>query len=185
MKKKSGSRKVRGMDSQRTIAKEFLRKHLFADQSDNGQTNAARLEKSIYNEVLRKAQKDRIPLTWDYPGFRDRYIQKVLSIKFNLLHSKNPRLFQRLKDGEVSYTWLASAMPYDMFPELWDPVMEQVAMKAMRRENRNSGKKVEGAFQCRKCKSKFTEYYQLQTRSADEPMTTFVTCLNCENRWKC
>ena len=27
-------------------------------------------------------------------------------------------------------------------------------------------------------------YYQLQTRSADEPMTTFITCLNCNNKWK-
>ncbi|BGP36215.1 transcription elongation factor TFIIS [Rhodotorula kratochvilovae] len=27
-------------------------------------------------------------------------------------------------------------------------------------------------------------YYQMQTRSADEPMTTFVTCLACSNRWK-
>ena len=27
-------------------------------------------------------------------------------------------------------------------------------------------------------------YIQLQTRSADEPMTTFVLCLECGNRWK-
>lgn len=26
---------------------------------------------------------------------------------------------------------------------------------------------------------------QLQTRSADEPMTTFVTCVACNNKWKC
>ena len=25
---------------------------------------------------------------------------------------------------------------------------------------------------------------QMQTRSADEPMTTFVTCTVCNNRWK-
>ena len=28
-------------------------------------------------------------------------------------------------------------------------------------------------------------YYQLQTRSADEPMTTFVTCIKCGTRFKC
>ena len=39
-------------------------------------------------------------------------------------------------------------------------------------------------FKCGKCKQRKTTYYQMQTRSADEPMTTFVTCLNCDNRWK-
>jgi DNA-directed RNA polymerase subunit M/transcription elongation factor TFIIS len=42
-----------------------------------------------------------------------------------------------------------------------------------------------GTFKCSKCKSQKTTYYQMQTRSADEPMTTFVTCLNCSKRWKC
>ena len=40
------------------------------------------------------------------------------------------------------------------------------------------------AFQCGKCKQRKTRYYQMQTRSADEPMTTFVTCVNCNNKWK-
>ncbi|KAL0341188.1 UNVERIFIED_CONTAM: Transcription elongation factor TFIIS [Sesamum radiatum] len=39
-------------------------------------------------------------------------------------------------------------------------------------------------FTCGRCKKKETTYYQMQTRSADEPMTTFVTCVNCNNRWK-
>jgi len=43
----------------------------------------------------------------------------------------------------------------------------------------------EGILQCRKCKSKKTTYYQLQTRSADEPMTTYATCKNCGLKWKC
>jgi len=42
----------------------------------------------------------------------------------------------------------------------------------------------DGVFKCGKCKSMKTTYYQMQTRSADEPLTTFVTCLNCEKRWK-
>lgn len=39
-------------------------------------------------------------------------------------------------------------------------------------------------FKCGKCKNRKTTYHQLQTRSADEPMTTFVTCVVCKNRWK-
>ena len=37
---------------------------------------------------------------------------------------------------------------------------------------------------CRKCGKRKVEHYTKQTRSADEPMTTFVTCVHCQNRWK-
>ena len=40
-------------------------------------------------------------------------------------------------------------------------------------------------FTCGRCKSIKTTSTQKQTRSADEPMTVFVLCLNCGNRWKC
>ncbi|KAK7047744.1 transcription elongation factor TFIIS [Paramarasmius palmivorus] len=40
------------------------------------------------------------------------------------------------------------------------------------------------AFQCARCKQRKCRYRQAQTRSADEPMTTFVTCINCGNKWR-
>jgi transcription elongation factor S-II len=40
-------------------------------------------------------------------------------------------------------------------------------------------------FRCGKCGQRSCTYFQMQTRSADEPMTTFVTCTHCGNRWKC
>ena len=40
-------------------------------------------------------------------------------------------------------------------------------------------------FTCRKCKGNQCTYYQMQTRSADEPMTVYVSCCICGNRWKC
>ena len=41
-------------------------------------------------------------------------------------------------------------------------------------------------FECpnRKCREYKATYYQMQTRSADEPMTTFLTCLKCNKKWK-
>ena len=44
-------------------------------------------------------------------------------------------------------------------------------------------KATEGILICPKCRSKNTEYYQKQTRSADEPMTTFANCVDCGKRW--
>ena len=39
-------------------------------------------------------------------------------------------------------------------------------------------------FTCGKCKSKRCTYYTMQTRSADEPETIFITCLDCGKNWK-
>lgn len=39
-------------------------------------------------------------------------------------------------------------------------------------------------FKCHKCKQTKTTMYAVQTRSADEPMTLFVTCLTCGFHWK-
>ncbi|KAJ7235084.1 hypothetical protein B0H12DRAFT_1222710 [Mycena haematopus] len=40
------------------------------------------------------------------------------------------------------------------------------------------------AFQCSKCKQRKCRYRQVQTRGPDEPMTTFITCMNCNSKWR-
>ena len=37
---------------------------------------------------------------------------------------------------------------------------------------------------CPKCGHKRAYYMQMQTRSADEPMTVFYRCVQCKKRWK-
>ena len=71
-----------------------------------------------------------------------------------------------------------------MQPERW---ADLIAAKKLKDENRYAPRLEASTdnFTCYKCRSKKCSYYQLQTRSADEPMTTFVTCLDCGNRWKC
>lgn len=39
-------------------------------------------------------------------------------------------------------------------------------------------------FMCPKCGAKKCSYYELQTRSSDEAMTSFITCSACGNKWK-
>ena len=39
-------------------------------------------------------------------------------------------------------------------------------------------------YTCNNCKKNECNIYQLQTRSADEPMTVFITCINCGKKWR-
>jgi DNA-directed RNA polymerase subunit M/transcription elongation factor TFIIS len=41
----------------------------------------------------------------------------------------------------------------------------------------------EGVLKCGKCGHSRTFSYTKQTRSADEPMTTFATCMTCKHKW--
>ena len=72
----------------------------------------------------------------------------------------------------------------ELNPKKWEALIEQ----KIKRDKAKYETKIQAAtdiFKCRKCKSNECTYYQMQTRSADEPMTTFVSCINCGNRWKC
>jgi transcription elongation factor S-II len=40
------------------------------------------------------------------------------------------------------------------------------------------------SLQCGKCGQRKVTYTEAQTRSADEPMTLFCTCMNCGKSWR-
>ena len=78
---------------------------------------------------------------------------------------------------------LAFMTHQEMHPELWKDLIEQ----KMKRDESKMNQRLEAStdmFTCKKCKSKRCTYYELQTRSADEPATIFVTCLDCGKNWK-
>lgn len=79
---------------------------------------------------------------------------------------------------------IAESSHSDLRPELWKAIIDkQSKTNEMLFETRQEV--ATDDFTCPKCHQKKCTYYQLQTRAADEPMTTFVTCINCGKRWKC
>ena len=144
------------------------------------------LEKCIFNWAVRLTKiKDDQP-SWENPMFKSRYKIKFLDIQYNLNDPTN-NLVKRLKDGDVKVTDVVYMAPEELNPHgLTAVTKEKLRIAAHHKFAVNTDNEdYEGFFKCGKCKSKKTTYYQMQTRSADEPMTTFVTCINCQNRWKC
>lgn len=147
---------------------------------------AINLERGIFNACV--SQKDSKTVFWNN-SFRDQYISHFLHIYHNLnpiSHVGNPNLLRRFLNKEFSIDQLCQEMTgEDMFPERYYEYHQEQQEELDKIEAHKAMlNKVSGLFRCGKCKQNKTTYYQLQTRSADEPATTFVTCLNCGNKWR-
>ena len=113
------------------------------------------------------------------------YKGKVRQLSFNLKDQKNPDLRRSVADGLIAPKVLLDLKPEELGSD--ERRSENTAIREAATAEAVRGQKKEAstdAFKCGKCKQRQCTYYQLQTRSADEPMTTFVTCVNCDNRWK-
>jgi transcription elongation factor S-II len=153
--------------------------HLFILLKNNN--IASNLEKGIYNYCIKEATKKNIVKKWDNSYFVTLYTDRLRCVYINL---KNEELLNKIINKNILAHEVAFMTHQEMLPHKWDKLLE---VKKERDENKYTPK-IEAStdnFTCRKCKSKRCTYYQLQTRSADEPMTTFVTCLECTTRWKC
>ena len=139
------------------------------------------IEKSIFNYSIDKSHEYKIIKRWDNPFFVQIYLDKFKMIYFTI---KKDEIKEKIKTGVLITKELAYKTHQEIYPEKWKQMMDN---KKIRLENKYFPK-IEAStdnFECRRCKKNRCTYYQAQTRSADEPMTIFVTCLECGNRWKC
>jgi DNA-directed RNA polymerase subunit M/transcription elongation factor TFIIS len=144
------------------------------------------IEKGIYNYCIEYAINKNIKKSWMNPLFYRLYMSKVISIYSNIdvkCYVKNIYLLEKIKNNEIDPQGLAKMSSYDTYPEIWSELLDK---KTKRDRMKYEMKQVAMTemFKCRRCSSRNCSYYELQTRSADEPMTQFISCLDCGNRWK-
>jgi DNA-directed RNA polymerase subunit M/transcription elongation factor TFIIS len=139
------------------------------------------LEKGIYNYSIKEATNQKIIKKWSNKYFVQIYLNHFKSIYINL--KTTPQLFQQLISGELQPNILAFMNHQEMRPDQW----EELIQKKIKREELKYINRTEATtdiYQCRKCKSRKCTHYSVQIRSADEPMTVFVSCLSCGKNWK-
>lgn len=138
------------------------------------------LEIAIYNYAIKEANSRKIIKKWDNPYFVQLYIDRLRTIYVNL---KNAELIEQLKSGELTPQTLAFMTHQELNPSRWSKLIEQKIKRDASKFTTNVQASTD-MFTCKKCRSKKCTYYELQTRSADEPATIFVTCLDCGKHWK-
>ncbi|NXJ42557.1 TCEA3 protein, partial [Ciconia maguari] len=114
-----------------------------------------------------------------------KYRNRVRSRISNLKDPKNPSLRRNVLCGAILPSLIARMTAEEMASDELKELRNAMTQEAIREHQMaKTGGTVTDLFQCGKCKKKNCTYNQVQTRSADEPMTTFVLCNECGNRWK-
>ncbi|XP_066434433.1 transcription elongation factor A protein 1 isoform X2 [Eleutherodactylus coqui] len=114
-----------------------------------------------------------------------KYKNRVRSRIANLKDAKNPNLRRNVLCGNIAPDVFARMSAEEMASDELKEMRKNLTKEAIREHQmaRTGGTQTD-LFSCGKCKKKNCTYTQVQTRSADEPMTTFVFCNECGNRWK-
>ncbi|NWR23650.1 TCEA3 protein, partial [Emberiza fucata] len=138
-------------------------------------------EFSVNCEKMASEIEDHI--LWE-PGDM-KYRNRVRSRISNLKDPKNPGLRRNVLCGAIEPHLIARMTAEEMASDELKQLRNAMTQEAIREHQMaKTGGTVTDLFQCGKCKKKNCTYNQVQTRSADEPMTTFVLCNECGNRWK-
>ncbi|ESO01254.1 hypothetical protein HELRODRAFT_82145 [Helobdella robusta] len=147
---------------------------------------ASALESSEYNvdfNILAAAIEDCI-----YQEFNNtevKYKNRVRSRVLNIRDVKNPQLKIDVLEGVIPPEKIAVMTAEEMASAELKKLRAQLTKESIDdHQMASQGGTKSDLFKCGRCGKRDTTYNQVQTRSADEPMTTFVLCNACGNRWK-
>jgi DNA-directed RNA polymerase subunit M/transcription elongation factor TFIIS len=144
---------------------------------------ALNIEKGIYNATILSAIRMNTVRQWTNKQFVNIYKQRQIRVLTNLdpmSYVQNKTLLQRLMNKEILPHTIPFLSPEEMFPERWHNTTK---LDLQPKENYLP----EGyytQYTCKRCGESKTTITEVQIRSADEPMTQFITCLVCNNRWR-
>ena len=139
------------------------------------ESKSKKIEDSIYNFSVFYAKSNNF---FDTDSLIEIYEHKVDDILFNLNDKNNNYLKKGIMDNEIENVGYLG--PHKLNPDLWRSIIDKREWIEYKKKNMATT----DIYLCKKCGKRKCTFYQLQTRSADEPMTTFVDCQVCGNSWK-
>jgi len=143
------------------------------------------IEISIFNAIICKSTDKNLPRKWNSNRFKTMYELKkedvLLNIDLSSIIGSN-YIFESLIQKRLLPHEIGFLRPQDLCPERWATII----LEAGNHRRQKIQQAFSSEFKCPRCKQWKSTYTEVQTRSADEPMTIFATCVNpqCKHQWR-
>ena len=154
-----------------------------------------KLKVAIKSEVKAKSKQDKLATELEHSVFEfsliyvltnkllDMFVISVYQDKLqDIIDNLNKRscvtnkyLLLALKNNKLDTHTVAFLSPIQLNPDNWEESVKREKLRKQKEDNMEST----DIFKCPQCKKRKCKVTQMQTRSSDEPMTTFVNCLVC------
>lgn len=133
------------------------------------------IEESILNYSISFCKDNNIDDEMCEYTYDEKSSQIIDIIKKDITLFKKNLKEQKYKPEEIAFL-----SPQELDPKKWEKLLKkrEKARKNLQEAN------ITTEYICSKCKNNKHTVVSLQTRSADEPITHFITCTNCGHTFK-
>lgn len=111
----------------------------------------------------------------DTPYLIEQIYESKIEEITNLLKDPNIYLLKAIREGMINVSTIGFMKPDELNPEKYNHIIN----KKKKEEDKINNQPTSSVYTCSKCKKNKCQVTQRQTRSADEPATTFVKCMEC------
>lgn len=141
---------------------------------------AIKIEISIFEYSLNYCQNNKFFKNYIKPIYDDKLNFIISNLDENNKAIQNKTFKKDLLDKKINPCYVAFLSQAQIHPEKWSNIIN----KKNYVEQKEKNIAYSDIYKCNKCGESKCKITQVQTRSADEPMTTFVVCIVCYNTFK-
>lgn len=163
------------VDRESSIAQ--LQQYLGDD--DLGHRLASMIEEGIFQFASNYVSSNNLERSIIVPVYSDKMIDIIRNLDPGSSIGDG-NLLVKLREDQLDPSKIADMRPHELCPSVWQELLDRGELRRMKENNIETT----DMFPCKKCGARAATVLQMQTRSADEPMTTFVTCVKCMHTFR-
>lgn len=132
---------------------------------------AINVEAGIYEWTVVYVFTNNYPLNYITGIYKEKVSNMIFDLDYIMINNKG--LLDKCQE-------IAFLDPSVINVDNWKYVKRRIDLREAKKNNIT----VTDLYKCKRCGERKCTVYQAQTRSADEPMTLFITCVVCYNEFK-